>query len=245
METRLKRIKALILHRFLFGESSDVVVLFSRELGKLKAMAKGRRRPGSKLGVALETLSFSELVIYFERSRELQLIKEASLIEPFKKLRESYELLRWASMISELLERGTETLTPNEGLFKLAIKTLHALTEHERYARKLITAFLMRSLDLLGHAPQLQNCAKCGKTENLSHFSISTGGILCTDCAKNAPDSLPICPGFLSELRTLRRMQLEKVTRLRIDEPRALILLVNFARYHLGIPDLFHKKVDI
>ena len=244
MEKRLKRVRGLVINKYPYRESSDVVVLFTAEYGKIKAVAKGRRRPGSRLGAALENFCLSEIVLYLSRDRELQIVKEAQLLDPHAELARNYRLLLGASYISELLERATEVFSPNRALLELALTSLKLIPESDDL-KKLLAAFLLKALSHLGHMPVLDRCTVCKSREKLLYFSVEKGGVLCENCWKSAEDSIMLGSKGISELQRILKLPINKLNRFKAETDVLFDLLLKFARYHLEIPDLFARKVDI
>ena len=244
MEKRLKRVRGLVVNKYPYRESSDVIVLFTDEYGKIKAVAKGRRKPGSRLGAALENFCLSEIVLYLSRDRELQIVKEAQLLDPHAELTRNYKFLLGASYVSELLERGTEVFSPNRALLELALSSLKLIPEAVDL-KKLLAAFLLKALSYLGHMPVLDRCVACGSREKLLYFSVEKGGVLCANCPKSADDSVMLGARGISELQRILKMPMDRLNRFKADADLLFDLSVKVARHHLEIPDLFARKVDI
>ena len=74
----------LVLRGFRMSESSKVVVLFSRDYGKLRLVAKGARRPKSKFGASLEPMTWGRYVFYRQDNRELQILSEGDIAHAFE-----------------------------------------------------------------------------------------------------------------------------------------------------------------
>lgn len=119
---------AIVLHSRRFGDTSRIVVLYSKDLGKVSVVAKGVRTTKSKLGSALEPLSICTATIYYAASRELHTISNAELIEPFSALRTGYNKLTTAIAVCETVIKTQSVAEPNTDVYELLARCLYALT---------------------------------------------------------------------------------------------------------------------
>jgi DNA repair protein RecO (recombination protein O) len=238
----LIRTQGMVLRHFPFRESSDVVVFFSRRIGKIKLMAKGRKRPTSQLGAPLELFSRSEAVIYRKESRDIQTVKEARLIASYPELSRSYRRYVYASAVCEFVDRLLEVGAISEGLYDLAQTGLELFArEPEDSIGPVFDGFLSQGLAVLGHRPSLLGCLVCGARESLTHWSDEKGGILCTRCARNDPTASGI-PGDQREiLRALLDHSLPNLARLRYPYGPIRSRLIRFSRIHTGVDDLLRR----
>ena len=75
---------ALVLRTVDFSESSLVVTLFTREFGKIGALAKGARRLKGPFESALDLLALCRIVFLRKSSDALDLLTEAKLERRFR-----------------------------------------------------------------------------------------------------------------------------------------------------------------
>ena len=75
--------EAVVLKGWKLGETSKIVSLYTRDFGKVKVVAKGGRGPKSKFKGCLEPLTHIRIVYYDKRTRDLQLLSQADLIDPY------------------------------------------------------------------------------------------------------------------------------------------------------------------
>ncbi len=158
-----------------------VVVFFTRERGKVEAVARGVGKPGSKLASLVEPLTLSNL--FLAKGRELDHLTEGDVINPFYGLRSNMRRFGYASYIAELTARATEPDLPMPQLFEALRASLEAL---EGGARPDIVTwgFALRLLGQLGVGPVLEQCANCGQSlTGQLRYSPSAGGLICGDCA--------------------------------------------------------------
>src|SRR4030043_638769 len=124
---RVYQTEALIIKRIDLGEADRILTLYTPELGKLKAVAKGTRRPQSKLGGHVELLTHSLLLL--AKGRNLDIITQAQTINSFLPLRDDLKRMSCGLYISELVDYFTEEDIENLKLFHLLLDTLDRLTQ--------------------------------------------------------------------------------------------------------------------
>ena len=183
--------EAIILKTLKYGETSKILTLYTKEFGKMSAIAKGARGMKSKFGNTLETLSHVSLVLYKKDSREIQLITESSVLLRIEKIREQLDALSAAMATIELMYR-TSHEEKNERLFSLLVETLSAINGAQKNFAQLYCWFELCIAELLGFRFQLERCPSCnvlfGTSAMQKEFFIITlsfGGILCDNCASN------------------------------------------------------------
>ena len=203
----------MVLRKLDYGESDRIYTLLTREHGKVGAIAKGVRRPNSKLAAALEL--FSEIDVQLARGRNLDVVTQAVRL-PGPRIPADVERTAHAGLIVELADRVTEERHPQDGVFELTVAALRELVR-EPEPRRASAYFVMVALDLLGYAPQLRVCASCGRPlpEAPAAFAPAPGGFLCGNCAEPGMRLVSV-PG-LKVLRAMATDGIELYRRLRLD----------------------------
>jgi DNA repair protein RecO (recombination protein O) len=184
----LYRDDALVLRTQKLGESDRIITLLTRRHGRIRAVAKGVRRTGSKFGARLEPFGHVDLQLTArageQPTRSLQTIAQAVGIALYGgRFLDDYPRYTTASAIAETAER----LTPEEGepslrLFQLTLGAIKALAAREHAASLVLDAYLLRAMALAGWAPALTACAVCGSPGPHGAFSVPAGGSVCADC---------------------------------------------------------------
>jgi DNA repair protein RecO (recombination protein O) len=175
---------ALVLRVIDFSESSCVVTLFTREFGKISALAKGGRRPKGPFEAALDLLAICSVVFLRKSSDALDLLTEAKLQRRFRPPGKSLAALHAGYYVAELVGELTDQYDPHPELFDLCVHTLESLSGgHDASTATL--RFELASLHLVGHQPSLAQCAECGRNlqgETRPAFGLLSGGMLCANC---------------------------------------------------------------
>jgi DNA repair protein RecO (recombination protein O) len=194
---------ALVLRTTDWSESSRIATLWTREFGKVRALAKGGRRLKSNFENALDLLTLCRIVFLRKSSDSLDLLTEAQVIQRFPRLRTDLTALYAAYYVAELLAEGTRDYDPHPLLFDEALDTLQTLGGAECGPR--LARFEMVLLRELGYSPVLDHCAGCGGSvvETEVAFSVAASGVLCRRCRGGQRDSRPLSP---SSWRTLQEL---------------------------------------
>lgn len=214
-EARSFRVEAVVLRHSDYGEADRLLTLYTRQLGKTRALAKGARKIASRKAGHIEP--FTHVRLQLARGRDLLLVTQAEAVESYQPLHEDLELTGHASYVMELLDRLTyEDHSENATVFRLLTDTLARLAS-KADPWLVIRYYEMRLLDLLGFRPQLFKCANCGR-EILAedqYFSFSAGGVICPRCGMGLPRLIPISVEGLKYLRHFQRSSYAEASRAR------------------------------
>ena len=207
--------EAVVLRHSDWGEADRMLWLFTREMGKLRAIAKGVRKIRSRKAGHLEP--FIRVSLLLAKGRDILIVTQAETLDAYLPLRAGLAGITYASYVVELLDRFTYEEGENIQLFKLLVDTLTRLTVEPD--RDLVLRFFeMRLLDLVGFRPQLFSCLGCGEEilPQDQYFSASAGGALCPKCGPIAQGAQPITMGALKLLRHFQRSDFNEAKRARL-----------------------------
>jgi DNA repair protein RecO (recombination protein O) len=178
---------AIVLRTVDFSETSLILTLFTRQFGKIEALAKGGRRLKSPFESALDILAQIRVSFLHKKSDVLDLLTEAKLIRRFRVTESNLAGLFASYYVLELIDSLTETNDPNPAIYDLTVKMLARLEQGTLLMRSLIR-FEGLLLKAVGQQPSLGNCAECGKIINMEQkrvaFGYIDGGALCFPCAE-------------------------------------------------------------
>ncbi|MBN1452625.1 MAG: DNA repair protein RecO [Anaerolineales bacterium] len=214
-EFRSIRVQAIVLRHADWGEADRLVTLYTREQGKLRAVAKGARKITSRKAGHLEPFTYVKLQL--SRGRDLFIVTQADTVEAYVALRESLVLTGYASYVVELLDRFVyEEEGANPTLFRLLADTLERIAKNED-TWLAVRYYEMRLLDFLGFRPQLFECANCGREIQAEDqfFSFAGGGAICPRCGQGLPNLRPISVETLKYLRHFQRSSFGEAARAR------------------------------
>jgi len=216
---RTLKVDAVVLRHSDWGEADRLLTLYSREHGKLRAIAKGVRKIQSRKAGHLEP--FTRVTIMLAKGHDLWIVTQAEAIDLYQPIREELQKMGQAAYVVELLDRFTYEEGQNWQLYKLLTETLERLSSGEDDFIP-IKYYEMRLLELLGYRPLLFECAACGEdiTARDQYFSADLGGVLCPKCANRGQSSRPVS---LEALRFLRHIQRSTYKEARLANPPAAI----------------------
>ncbi|MDD3653397.1 MAG: DNA repair protein RecO [Desulfotomaculaceae bacterium] len=230
---KLYKLEAVVLRARDCGNADKLLVIYSREFGKLKLMAHGAAKPASRKRGSVQLFAHSKFLI--NRGRELDSISQGEIIEMFSSLRNDLERIGYASYLAELVDAFAPEGEPNPAFFELIITTLRLLATED--AELVARAFEIKALTMLGYRPSLERCTHCrSPLSGHLYFSPAAGGVLCEDCRPSYPDARTCSQGILELIKLFLRWRPVRLRQLRVDRPdRNLLKLLmgEFIRYHL------------
>ncbi len=178
---------AINIKTYPLSENDNIVVMFSKEKGLIRGIAKGAKRPKSKLGARMQALVANKLMLC--KRRNLDIIKEASALNPFNGLRYDLNKLTAAIYIVETVNTfctETKDREQNETVYGIIYKSLENIQNSKDNIRIILSLikFQLAFMKEIGLGVELEHCIKCSKKiGDWAFFSPQTGGVVCPDCA--------------------------------------------------------------
>jgi DNA repair protein RecO (recombination protein O) len=208
--------QAIVLSRFELGEADRVLTLLTPHDGKLKAIAKGVRRPRSRIGGSVEP--FAELHLVLVRGRTFDVITQASVGEAWLALRDRLESAATAWYIGELAERAVEERAAAYPVYALLRRAFQLLDDGMAPGR--VARWYEYGLaDALGMRPEVDRCVECDRPlDELETFRWvpALGGVLCHRHAGPPAELVGLSVGALKLLKAYRRLDIEAIAGLRL-----------------------------
>jgi DNA repair protein RecO (recombination protein O) len=208
--------EAIIIKKTKLGEADRILTLYTPHLGKIQGIAKGVRRPRSKLAGHLELLTHSQVSL--ARGRNLDTITGSQTINSFLPLKTELELSAHALYAIELVDQFTADQIENYPLFQLLLETMHHLCQAGDN-ELVLRYFELHLLNEVGYRPQLQQCVSCRSILEpvTNSFCSSAGGILCPNCRQTQPLTYPLSVNALKVLRLLQSSNYTTVGKLKMN----------------------------
>jgi len=240
---RIYRTEAIILKRADFGEADRLLTFFTPYRGKLRAIAKGARKPQSRKAGHLELFSHTRLLL--AQGRNLDIVTQAETVEPFLPLREDLLRTSYAYYAAELVDSFTGDEDENRPLFDLLLAVFYWFGQAGDMAL-IVRFFELRLLALLGYQPQFFQCVNCQSRIEpvINFFHSGEGGVLCPRCGEGRSETLPLSLNALKVLRFLQTHDYDTVRLLRIRPPLHAELESIMLRYLTYILERSLKSVD-
>ena len=196
----------IVLSRMDLGEKDRILRILTKECGKLSAVAKGCRKPGSRLAGASEPFTYS--LIQLNQGRDLDVLSQADIRESFPNVRCDIDGLAHAIYMLELVDCFVDERQPNPDIFDTLLSSLYVL-EGRTDPEITVRHFELTLLDILGYTPRFVECARCESRsfgENVA-YSPSLGGLVCPECGVPPNDAIWIPHALSSYIEALRRTQ--------------------------------------
>ncbi|HEY1922624.1 MAG TPA: DNA repair protein RecO [Tepidisphaeraceae bacterium] len=208
----------ICLRKLDYSETSQILMLLSRNYGIIRVIAKGAHRKtkagASRFDGGIDLLDVGHAVFSADLSRELSLLTDWKLEDGHLNLRQKLRPLYLALYAAELVSLLFQEHDPHPEVFDQLQKILQDLATPQ-----LEQAFLAFELDLLreaGFMPELTTCINCAEPaidRNGIFFAPSRGGVVCRNCHAGFPDRLPLDIRLLRLLQMIQPPTHEAVTR--------------------------------
>ena len=214
-EFRSFRLEAVVLRHADWGEADRLLTLYTRERGKVRAIAKGVRKIKSRKAGHLEP--FTRVTLQLARGRDLLIVTDADTIDAYQPLREDLIKTGYASYLVELLDRFTyEEESEDYNIFRLLTESLSRVA-NEPDPWLAIRYYEVHLLHHLGFRPQLFECANCREEIQAADqfFSAAQGGVICPRCGAGLPGVWNVSVEALKYLRHFQRSSYTEAQRAR------------------------------
>ena len=213
----LYTVSAIILRRINFGETDRIATLYARERGKISGIAKGARKPVSRLSGVTETLAYGKYQLAVGKT--LDVITQAETKESFPRIHADLSRITCATYMAELVDKFVEEHEANIDLFDLLLSALYLL-ERPNDPEKIIHMFELQFMKLLGYEPVLDKCLQC--RANLpsgdAFFSPSLGGVVCEKCGPLPEDAIRTSREAVEAMQALLTADAPEVERMEIPQ---------------------------
>lgn len=247
--------EGIVLRQIKIANNKRMIVLFTKQYGKISAGTSISEKTRGKAALALRPFTYAEYDIF--RGRESYSINSAQVISSFYSIGEDYARFEAASGLIEYLNKVIPDGEPMPKLFDMAIECMQSLSACKTDAETVLFAFIVKTLRMLGVAPELDCCVGCGKAAGSfgagrKLFSVTGGGIICPECAeaeKREGDSLIYSPGFdiidvfryfdSKPLKTFEKVDLKPEVRKEVRE-----IIAEYTDRYLGV-DVLRSSIGL
>ncbi len=213
--SRLYKTEGVVLKRLYMGEADAIVTFCTPERGKVRAIARGVRRPRSRLAGHLEPLTHCTLML--AEGRSFDIISGCETLGSFPVLRSDLWLLSCGLYAADLADRLSAEDAENRPLFRYLVDALTSLDRGVDPAL-VLRYFEFHSLACSGFLPELWECPLCHRQLEAvtNYFSPAAAGLLCPDCRGREGLDRPASVDAVKVLRYLARHEASDVARIRL-----------------------------
>ena len=177
---------AINLKSYNLSESDKIIVMYSKEKGLIRGVAKGVKKPKSKLGARMDLLVANTLMLH--KGRNLDTICQAEVVNSFYKTRQDIDKICYSMYVTEVVHNfGIEEDPCSKVIYELLYKTLNTISSAQNKVEILIAVikFQLKMMIESGFSIELDSCLCCHKgiEEETMYFVPNLGGMVCADCA--------------------------------------------------------------
>ncbi|NLW90520.1 MAG: DNA repair protein RecO [Syntrophomonadaceae bacterium] len=210
------RSRAIILKTIDYRDADKLVTLFSEKHGKVRAVARGVKKPASSLRVCLQPFCHSNL--YLSGGKELENVTQGKLIDFFPNIREDIDLTLQVLYLMELLDKSLMDHMALPSLYSVTLTVLEYLNTHGNNPLA-IRYFEANLLKYLGYQPLLERCVNCGtQSGKLQSFNLVRGGVICPECSKTLTSDFDFSGEALSILRLISSRDVNTMHRIKASQ---------------------------
>lgn len=206
---------AINLKSYSISEADKIILMYSKEKGLIKGIAKGIKKTNSKLGGRMDLLVANKMML--NKGRNLDTICQAEALNTFFNLRSDINKLFYAMYCCEIVTNfGTENDPNSEEIYNLFYTFLDNISCAKTKEQVMLSVlrFQLKIMNITGYSLELSECVKCHKTIGEEfYFSIEQGGILCGHCALDINKKVKIHNKIRGFLNTLLNEEFNSHTR--------------------------------
>jgi DNA repair protein RecO (recombination protein O) len=181
----LHNAEAIVIRQYSLSDADRIIVFITREYGKIRAVAKGVKKPKSRIGGCLEPLNHIRLEFFSKEGMELNQVRQADLIHAYLGKEPSPHQLYAFSYFAEIANELVQENQPNQAQFRLLLASLEA-GRGNMANQPLVRYYEIWSLKLSGLIPNYAYCSNCGKCVKDDGFFAwpESGQVRCLACAR-------------------------------------------------------------
>jgi len=240
----LETFNGIVLRARDYGESHQIVHIFSEQRGKFAFMARGSKKPKSRFRAVTEPFTEGQFICFVGSG--LPNLSQGDILNSHRIL--STDLMKscYGAYWFELIDR---LLTENEshpGFYRFLSQMLTRLEQEENH-EILTRIFELRIMDVAGYRPVFHQCANCQAKSSPYHFSAALGGFLCANCLKLDPRAMPISQAVERILPLLQTVQVKRLGKIQVKketEKQLQETIDAFMTEHIGMEFKAKKMIE-
>ncbi|TFB08112.1 DNA repair protein RecO [Candidatus Atribacteria bacterium MT.SAG.1] len=217
----LYKTEGIVLKSMEYEEADKIVTIYTKNYGKITAIAKGVRKTKSKFGSSLEILTHSIFLIY--KGRNIDIVSQTEILESFFSTSKEVSKFAFAANCVEIVNKLTEEREININLFNLLKEVLHYLRETND-PKLLALSFKWQTMSILGYKPSLIHCCRCNKSvegQEEMYFNTREGGLMCKNCiAEDKEECIKVSLYFNKLLRKILITRLSTISNATIPDKK-------------------------
>lgn len=231
----MEKVSGIVIKRVGLNDNDVILTIFTKEKGKIQAIAKGAKKIKSAYMGTTQIFCYSNFVYY--PGKTFAYLNQSELIESFYKLRSDLNKLAEATYTIELINSAFEENHKDERILNLLLHTLKLINSEKTKDTKIVLlAYQLKFMGFMGYAPEINKCSKCSKKLEEYYFSKKHGGLLCSNCKGTITYECRVSKNAVDILNTLLFADINKIGQLEYNRElvKYLIKLMNdYITYHI------------
>ncbi|HIS28144.1 MAG TPA: DNA repair protein RecO [Candidatus Avamphibacillus intestinigallinarum] len=211
----LEKIEGMIIKTQDYGETNRLITIFSGKLGKFSAIAKGAKKPKSRMAAVTQPFILGHYLVYVTKG--LSNVQQGEVINSFRPIREDIVKTAYASYLAELVDKLLESKTVEPYIYDQFIKTMEWIQDHEAIDIP-IMMFELKLYGKAGFAPIVNHCVQCGEKNQLAAFSVTHGGVLCSRCKHIDDRRIELVPSLIRLLQIFANVGIDQIGNISVKE---------------------------
>ena len=226
--------EALILSCHLYGDTSLICNLFTKEYGRLSIIAKGARTLKNQTSAVLRPLQFIDLHYYYKPKRNIQLLKEATINTHFFFTHNDYKKIIASYQVLDIMNQICKTENPNAVIFRLVKRTMNKINRCNHKNIILYSIFFkLQLLKYIGYQPMIDYCNTCNKKLMDSTYDWNVGQLVCISC-NNKKSNIKFTNKHFNVIRFLSYTHINKIEQLENEEDIILDMINKYLLYFIS-----------
>lgn len=225
----LRQIEGIVLKSRDYGETHKMITIYTKQMGKITAIARGANKPKSKLSAVSQVFIQGEFLAYVTKG--LSTIQQGQTTNSYRHIREDIVKTAYAAYIIELTDKLLDEKQPDAFIYNQLCKTLAWIDQNDTFMIPLMM-YELKMFSKGGIAPVIDRCVVCGRTESFRSFSIQEGGILCEQCHTNDLRAIQLHPSLFKLLAIFLHVELERIGNISVKKENEQLLRRLFDQYY-------------
>ncbi|MDL4841510.1 DNA repair protein RecO [Aquibacillus rhizosphaerae] len=216
-----EKVEGIILRTQDYGETHKIVTILTREKGKIGAIARGAKKPKSRMAAITQPFIHGSYLIQMGSS--LATLQQGEVLSSLRKIREDIIKTAYATYIAELTDKLIDPKLQDPFLFKQLFQTYQWISEGKD-PEILTIIYELKMYKLAGFAPVVNRCVSCNKRNESYAFSVMEGGLICTSCQWKDQGATNLSNNIIKLLYVFSEIDVEKIGNISIKEENKKIL---------------------
>lgn len=229
--------EGIVVRSMDYGEGNKIIVLLTKEAGKVSVMARGAKKLKSRHSAITQMFTHGIYTYFKGNVSQMGTLNHGEIISSHHAIRENLNKSAYAAYLAELTDRLIGEAEGGGFVFGQLAAAMMAIEEDKDLAM-ILHIYEMVMLSVAGYAPSFSECVSCGGALTEPWFSVSGGGALCTRCRSVQPDAMLLAPGVFKVLRAIQRANLRNLGNISVSDQTKQQLkqaMRLYMDYHTGV----------